>query len=461
MKYKKNRNYRKFFKNNCTYLFIGAIALIAAIITISVLASKNKSSKSQNNFSSLLKNDTNSSLDDSTSFSSSTDEKNTNDGAQDDESTIDTATEEITEKPSSDPVNYKYSIRVNLKTNCVTIYTKDENGNFTVPFKAMACSVGKKDNETPMGTFGILRYYNWCRMVDWTYSQFAYRIHGSIMFHSTPSALALNMNTGGNPSPSYSKGRVEVAEFNKLGSNASLGCIRLTVADAKWICDNCPAGTVTTIVSENSDPLPKPEVIKISDKIPAECGGYVTTWLPENHNARPIKWVQKKIYVAWDPTDPDPNNPWNKYSPTITCDSTLTVSTGSTVSDILQLITAKDTCGNIVNKNVTVSGSYDLNKAGKYTIKFSLTDALKRNASKTVTLVVKKAENITVPTTSNTIKETTEKEPTTTDTATKEVTTADTTTKETTTETSGDITTPSHDNSDTDLSELSNENIKD
>lgn len=459
MKQKRTRNYRKFFKNNCTYLFIGAIALIAAIVTISVLASKNKSSKNHNNSSSFLKNDTNSSLDDSTSSSSSTDEEITNGGAQEDESSNSTATEEPTEKPSSEPVNYKYSIRVNLKTNCVTIYTKDENGNFTVPFKAMACSVGKKNNETPLGTFGILRYYNWCRMVDWTYSQFAYRIHGSIMFHSTPSALALNMNTGGNPSPSYSKGRVEVAEFNKLGSNASLGCVRLTVADAKWICDNCPAGTVTNIVSENSDPLPKPEVIKISDNIPAECGGYVTTWLPENHNARPIKWVQKKIYVAWDPTDPDPNNPWNKYSPTITCDSTLTVSAGSSVSDILQLITAKDTCGNMVNNKVTVSGSYDLNKIGKYTIKLSLTDALKRNASKTVTLVVKKADNVTVPTTSSTNIETATTDTTTNDTTTKEVTTADTA-KETTTDISSDITTSSQEDSDTDLSETSNEEVQ-
>ncbi len=70
-------------------------------------------------------------------------------------------------------------------------------------------------------------------------------------------------------------------EYNKLGQTASAGCVRLTVADTKWIYDNCPSGTVVVIYSSpDPGPLGKPE----AQQIPLDCG--------------------------WDPTDPDPDNPW-------------------------------------------------------------------------------------------------------------------------------------------------------
>ena len=38
-----------------------------------------------------------------------------------------------------------YYIKVNRKQNCITIYSKDEKGKYTVPVKAMACSVDLMD----------------------------------------------------------------------------------------------------------------------------------------------------------------------------------------------------------------------------------------------------------------------------------------------------------------------------
>ena len=74
-------------------------------------------------------------------------------------------------------------------------------------------------------------------------------------------------------------------EYDKLGTKASAGCIRLTVEDAKWIYDNIKKGvTVEFYNSSNPGPLGKPTAEKISDNI-------------ENRN--------------WDPTDPNPNNPWH------------------------------------------------------------------------------------------------------------------------------------------------------
>ena len=68
--------------------------------------------------------------------------------------------------------------------------------------------------------------------------------------------------------------------YNQLGTTASAGCVRLTVADAKWIYDNCEIGTLIEIYEEDDPgPLGKPEAIK----------------LPEGS--------------GWDPTDPDPENP--------------------------------------------------------------------------------------------------------------------------------------------------------
>ena len=84
----------------------------------------------------------------------------------------------------------------------------------------------------------------------------------------------------------YNKGSLEYWEYDKLGTNASLGCIRLTVKNAKWIYDNCKAGTKVTFYSDsNPGPLGKPTESKISG----------------NEQCR-----------NWDPTDPDSANPWNK-----------------------------------------------------------------------------------------------------------------------------------------------------
>lgn len=68
------------------------------------------------------------------------------------------------------------------------------------------------------------------------------------------------------------------------GTSASMGCIRLTVEDAKWIYDNCKSGTTVGFYSsEDPGPLGKPETKIISDN--EECRN-------------------------WDPTDPADNNPW-------------------------------------------------------------------------------------------------------------------------------------------------------
>lgn len=180
-------------------------------------------------------------------------------------------TEAETEKPKDNkPSSMPYLINVNRKQNLIIIYKNDGNGNFTEPVKAMVCSTGLT-GETPKGTFKTSDKYTWRMLDGGVYGQYATRVTGHILFHSVPYAKK-------------SKDSLKYVAYNKLGKAASAGCIRLSVIDAKWIYDNCPKGTTVKIYdSDKKEPLEKPTPIKIdtSDK-----------------------------RRGWDPTDPDPKNPW-------------------------------------------------------------------------------------------------------------------------------------------------------
>lgn len=164
-----------------------------------------------------------------------------------------------------------YLIKVNRKQNVVTIYKNDGSGNFNEPVKAMVCSVGK-NGKTPKGCFKTSDKYTWRMLDGGVYGQYATRITGHILFHSVPYA-------------ERSKDSLKYVAYNKLGTAASAGCIRLSVIDAKWIYDNCPKGTTVEIYdSSEEEPLGKPDPVKI-----------------DTSDSR----------RGWDPTDPDPKNPWN------------------------------------------------------------------------------------------------------------------------------------------------------
>ena len=166
-----------------------------------------------------------------------------------------------------------YYIKVNYSANCVTVYKKDDNGDYTIPVKAMICSTGRA---TPTsGVYKISNRYAWRILVGGVYGQYATRIVGSILFHSVP-YFSANHNA------------LEYFEYDKLGTKASAGCVRLTVADAKWIYDCCSSGTMVEFYSDsNPGPLGKPGARKISNV--TECRD-------------------------WDPTDPVASNPWKTWN---------------------------------------------------------------------------------------------------------------------------------------------------
>ena len=193
---------------------------------------------------------------------------------QEDVSQKENTQEKDSQQSASDETEFPYYIKINRKQNCITVYTSDENGEYTVPYKAMICSTGLY-NATPRGTFHLSTKYLWRELYGKVYGQYATRITGGVLFHSVPYYKK-------------SKSALCTEKYNKLGQQASMGCVRLTVEDAKWIADNCPSGT-TVEIYDNDDPGPlgKPEAAHIDTDSPNK---------------------------GWDPTDPDVANPWHQLS---------------------------------------------------------------------------------------------------------------------------------------------------
>lgn len=162
-----------------------------------------------------------------------------------------------------------YYIRINRALNTVTVYALNAEGSYE-PYTAFICSTGAA---TPLGTFTTFGKSRWRLLYGPCYGQYATDIVGDILFHSVPYYTQY-------------EGDLEYNEYNKLGTSASMGCIRLCVRDAMWIFNNCPVGTVVELYDdyESYGPLGRPSSI----------------WLdPESPNR------------GWDPTDPSPDNPWN------------------------------------------------------------------------------------------------------------------------------------------------------
>ena len=98
------------------------------------------------------------------------------------------------------------------------------------------------------------------------------------MFHSVP------ISFGADNDPALGR---HMKKYELLGSPASDGCVRLTVEDAKWIYDNSEIYNTRVLITDAEGPVPSapPKVI------------YAEPYTDANG-------------LGWDPTDPDPENPY-------------------------------------------------------------------------------------------------------------------------------------------------------
>lgn len=237
--------------------------------------------------------------------------------------TKETNTKETTSKTNTTKTNGKpYYIKVNYGAQVVTIYKKDDDGNYTIPFKAMVCSTG--DATPTSGVYSIPARWEWLRLQGYVWGHYSTQIKGNILFHSVPYL------TKGDP------GSLEYWEYDKLGTYASAGCVRLTVKDAKWIYDNCANGTkVEFYSSSNPGPLGKPSAKKISNA--------------------------EGDLKNWDPTDPNPNNPWKNYKGQTT-NTTTNTQTNTTTQDKDKNTVTNTQTNNQSDKNTVTNTQTNTNK---------------------------------------------------------------------------------------------------
>lgn len=242
-----------------------------------------------------------------------------------------------------------YTLQINKGTNVVTVYNSTGAAE-----RAFVCSTG---TATPLGTYNTKQKLRWHVLDGPSYGQYCTRITGSILFHSV-----WYYRNGDYASQSY-------REYNKLGTTASHGCVRLTVADAKWIYDNCPLGTTVNIIygSSANDPLGKPAAIKVPD-----------------------------TKEGWDPTDPMPGNPYSTARPSIDTSRANKIIPYGTQFNPFAGIVARDSLGNDISSWLSYDGNVNTKKLGKYKVTYGVRDALGREAYASVTYQVKDTQKATI-----------------------------------------------------------------
>lgn len=146
-------------------------------------------------------------------------------------------------RPSPTPLPTKYTLMVDVANQITRAYTYDENGEYTILVREMICSTGTAKNPTPLGTTIMpSKRARWGYFPTWdSHAQYLTRIDSANAFHSVLYTEA-------------DETTLAISSFEDLGSPASHGCVRLYVSDAKWIYDNCKAGTIITVYEGEYDP---------------------------------------------------------------------------------------------------------------------------------------------------------------------------------------------------------------
>lgn len=183
-------------------------------------------------------------------------------------------------KKSSATNTNKFYIEINRAACVVTIYMYNEETNkYDIPVKTCTVCVGSDTSTvagagglnqnsyyTPIGTYSVCTNgqsvkYSLKPMYEPNnrilYARWTTHIVGNVYFHS----IAVG---------SQSHYALPAARYNLLGTPASAGCIRMAVADAKWIYDYTSTGNKVKIVKGNAKkpgPLGKAKTIKVKGGI--------------------------------------------------------------------------------------------------------------------------------------------------------------------------------------------------
>ncbi|MBA4348043.1 MAG: hypothetical protein C0413_04245 [Clostridiales bacterium] len=147
----------------------------------------------------------------------------------------------------------KYYILLDLRNQIVTVFERDENGEYTRIVRRFLCSSGRTDVDeadpedeatpTPRGIWKIGGRERFGKFANFSssYARYWVQIVGSIYFHSIlftkRSIDAMNRQA-----------------YKEMGNKVSHGCVRLYVEDARWLYYYaCPGTTIEISAIEPSE----------------------------------------------------------------------------------------------------------------------------------------------------------------------------------------------------------------
>ena len=147
----------------------------------------------------------------------------------------------------------KYYILLDLRNQIVTVFERDEAGEYTKVVRRFLCSSGRTDVDeadpedeatpTPRGIWKIGGRERFGKFANFSsaYARYWVQIVGSIYFHS----ILFNKR---------SIDAMDRQAYSDMGNKVSHGCVRLYVEDARWLYYYaCPGTTIEISASEPAD----------------------------------------------------------------------------------------------------------------------------------------------------------------------------------------------------------------
>jgi|GEM_PF-54877 len=132
-----------------------------------------------------------------------------------------------------------YYIYIEKGSFTITIYAKDENGEYTYPVRSYRTAVGRTPGRTPTGKFEILfkeRWHEYKYPYDGGFAQYATTFYGNISIHS-PIYSSMDINT------------MTQEYYLDIGGMKTAGCLRTLTEAAYWIYAYCGIGTTVELVN--------------------------------------------------------------------------------------------------------------------------------------------------------------------------------------------------------------------
>lgn len=279
----------------------------------------------------------------------------------------------------------KYRISVNLGNCQIAVYPFDDKvGEYSqTAVKYMLFSYSDDITEgTYTANESNFVKSTWYTSSTASYYRYYVNFGSNIIFHSA--AYTENNN----------KNSLSVSSYNNIGSSENSSDnenITLLCSDARWIYENCSAQSEVVVYTDAQEQIS----MDITEVIDIPSG------------------------ITWDPTDSSNGTPWCQTEvSTLNVNSTITVEVGA--SQITSYASATDTNGGNVAPYIYITGSYNLQQVGSYTVVYNIADIFGNHLSHSVNLVVTEeatteqaTETVAATTESNT-NSNTETEPSTT-----------------------------------------------